>query len=188
MLLYQADYHKATLTQFQAHLKKELVGCCPERVINAASYCFEQWLKAREMNSKRLQVNSELRASNERLRKAKPEHGSVEALHAKLISARKEIKQLETFRDEVLAANEELGEEVDRLEEECEEWAESQKYWREDAHTQGMAYSSLAFKYDTLADEKEELRAENQRLKQQLAARTVSTDFYPGQFITYYPN
>ena len=99
-----------------------------------------------------------------------------------------ELKKLNTIHQKTLAANKEFFEENQRLDKECEQWAKSHKFWREDAHAQGMAYSSLAFNMIKLADDNDRLRTENQRLKQQLAARTVSTDFYPGQFFTYYPN
>ncbi len=180
-LLYQKDYFKATLTQFQAHLNNELRGCCPERVIKAASYCFEQWKKEREMSLKRLQANSELRESNERMRKAKPEHGAVEALHKKLLAAQAEIKQLEKFRDEVLAANKGLAAEVEELEDECDEWAKDHKFQRESANEWALRCSAEFNK-------SERLRAANEQLKQQLAIHTVAVPQMPAGALTIHPN
>jgi DNA repair exonuclease SbcCD ATPase subunit len=180
-LLYQKDYFNATLAQFQAHLRNELTGCCPERVIKAASYCFEQWKKEREMNLKRLQANSGLRESNKRMSKAKPEHREVEELHKQLLAAQAKIKQLEQLRDEVIAANKEFAEEVERLEDECEEWAEGHKSWREKAN-------EWALRSCDEYNKAERLRAENQQLKQQIAIQAVSVPQLPAGAFTIHPN
>ena len=195
MKMHQTDFRKLSLPEFRKWIQYLLDAGWHERLLSAVCFCFKEWRKSSKANSNRIKVNSKLRdeierlrLSNNRLQKGNPLQAELEQLIAPGIKPKQELTTLAAEIEELKRLNRNGLAIADfRYKEYQKLIAISQKLRAQN----DIFYSDLCA-YQKLVDEDAELikrlSVEILRLKQQLAARTVSTDFYPGQFITYYPN